>query len=168
MNDLTEEQPPAVVDSDTENKTQIRPDEAPPDRREKFRRFRAYNTGLWNGPKRENKEARHRQDDLHRYDAISSSLDLTDRQQQIGRRILESIDIESFTVRSGDCESVDNVIFGICVLVANADVDDGSRYYPSANSSSNDELFAEIATDLGISTNAQVSIIERLRSEVNL
>jgi len=165
MDSPTEKQPPDVITSDTDNATQIHPSEAPPGKREKYRRFRAYNTGLWNGPRRENTEQFRRQDDLHRYDALASSLDLTDRQQKRGRRIFDSLNINEFTSPG---QSVDVVIFAVCVLVANAAVEDGTRYYPPPDRGGNDEDFARVAKDLELNVSTQLSIIERVRTEADL
>ena len=165
MDQIDEKTPPEVITSDTDNATQVRPSEAPPHKREKFRRFRAYNTGLWNGPRRENTEQFRRQDDLHRYDAISSTLDLTTQQKQRGRRILDSLTLNEFTSPG---ESVDAVAFAICVLVTNNAVEDGTRYYPPPDLGGNDDLFADFANSLDLETSDQMSLIERVRAQVNL
>lgn len=161
MEHSEEREPPDVITSDTENATKIQPKEAPPGKREKFRRFRAYNTDMWNGPKRENTEQFHRQDDLHRYDSIASSLQLSDHQKSRGRKILDDFDLHHF----GD--SIDHIIFGICVLVANADVEDGSRYYPHPDVA-DDRNFIGVAESLGFDRGEQTSAIEKVRTRVDL
>lgn len=153
-------EPPDVITSDTDNATKIQPKDAPPDKKQKFQRFRAYNTGTWNGPKRENKEAVHRQDDLHRYDSIASSLGLTDYQKRRGRKIFDKIDIT--TKRIG----VDVFIFSVCVIVANSDVENGTRYYPQPNAP-DDKVFSNIANSLGIDRGQQISAIEKVRQQIN-
>lgn len=149
---VDEEQPPDVLTSDTDNATFIHPSEARPHEREKYRRFRAYNTGLWNGPKRENKEAVRRQDNLHRYDAISSQLDLTPYQKQRGRAILDDIDLRA----TG--KPLDHVAFAVCVVVANADAE-GKRYWPHAEKRDNDPIFAEMGGSLSMSIGQQLSAV---------
>lgn len=157
-----EREAPTVITSDTENATTIQPEEAAPDKQEKFRRLKAYNTGMWNGPRRENTEQFRRQDNLHRYDSISSSLDLFRHQKKRGRKILDSLDVKSVG------RPVDDIIFAICTLVANADVRDGTRYWPAPTTQNNDSTFREIGQELGLTQSEQMSIIERVRSKVNL
>jgi len=166
--EYTEERtPPDVITSDTDNATKIQPKEAPPHKREKFRRFRAYNTDMWNGPKRENTEEFHRQDDLHRYDSIASSLQLNDRQKSRGRKILDDFSSHHFG------ESIDHIIFGICVVVANADVNSGTRYWPQSPEQKEkydieDTEFDDIADSLGLDWEDQMSTIKKVQSRVNL
>lgn len=155
-----ERQAPTVLTSDTDNATKIEPNEAPQGEREKYRRFRAYNTNMWNGPKRENTEQFHRQDDLHRFDSIASSLRLSQHQKKTGREILDRFDSHEFG------RSIDHIIFGICVIVANRDVDDGSRYYPNPEASG-DDRFEEIAETFGFDRGTQVSVIEKVRSAIS-
>jgi hypothetical protein len=157
-----EKKPPAVITSDTENRTKVQPKDAPPDKRPLFRRLRAYNTGLWNGPKRENKEAIFHQDNLQRYDAISSFLELTDYQKARGRKFLKQIDL------SDTGRSLDVIAFSICVIAANMDYPNGKRYWPDPNWSGNGGLFEEIADDLGISQKEQQSTIQIVRNRLEL
>jgi len=160
-----EREPPAVITSDTENATKIQPKEAPPEKRAKFRRFRAYNTGTWNGPKRENKKIVHRQDNIQRYDAISSTLELTQVQKSQGREIFDSLDLGEFNKGN---EDIDHVIFGLCVLIANKDVRGGTRHWPHPDNSQTDSIFMDFAKSIGLSLNEQMSIVQRVRSRVNL
>lgn len=154
-----EKEPPNVLTSDTDNATKIEPKDAPSHKKYQFRKFRAYNTGTWNGPKRENKEVTLRQDNLHRYDSIASSLLINDYQKSRGRKILDNLDVMRFGL------SVDTVIFGICVIVANQDVYDGSRYYPHPEAKG-DEDFVRVAESLDISQEKQISIVEKVRSAI--
>ena len=160
MDTPQEKQPHDVITSDTDNATTIQPDEAPPNKREKFRKFRAYNTGMWNGPQRENTKQFNRQDDLHRYDSIASSLCLNDYQKSRGRNILDNFDAHKFG------ESIDKLIFGICLLVANNAVEDGSRYYPLSKSS--DEPFEDVAESLGLDKYQQLSALEKVRAKTDI
>jgi len=155
MEEVEEKQPPTVLTSDTDNQTTISPDEAPPGKREKYRKFRAYNTGMWNGSQRENTEEFRRQDDLHRYDAISSKLGLTDYQQARGRRLIDKISLSDM--------SLDEAAFAICVVVVNNDIE-GTRYWPNhgGETMSHDELFEEIADSLGISLPRQTAIVQKV------
>lgn len=161
MEKISGQEPPVVITSDTENATQIHPSEAPPGDRKKFLRFRAYNTGLWKGPKEENTEAFHRQDDLHRFDSISSALELTDYQKTRGREILDDFDSHHFG------ESIDKIIFGICVLVANDDVATGCRFHPNPDAA-DDHLFLEIADSLDLDVKQQWSAVEKVRPKIDL
>lgn len=157
-----EKQPPEVITSDTENATQVRPDEAPPHKRQQFERFRAYNTGLWNGPRRENTEQIRRQDDLHRYDAMASSIGLTDYQQQRGRKVLDDLDFQTLGL------PIDNIIFGVTVVVANEAIEDGYRYWPHPEASANDERFAEFADEIGMNQREQLSVVQKIRSRIEV
>lgn len=156
MEHTEEREPPNVMTSDTKNATTIQPKEAPPSKRAKFRRFRAYNTGTWNGPKRENKEVVRRQDDLHRYDSLASSLSLTDYQKKAGRKLFDKIDVSKKSI------GVDTVIFAVCAMVANDDVEDGSRYYPHPEAKGDDD-FEKVAESLGLGRYDQISAIEKVR-----
>jgi hypothetical protein len=156
-----EKEPPEVITSDTNNATTIQPKEAPPGKRRKFKKMRAYNTGRWNGPKRENKEVIFREDNLHRFDAISSSLGLSDYQKQRGRTAFDDLHVRSIGLK------VDTIIFGICVLVANAAVDDGCRYYPNPEAEG-DSQFEEVADSLDLDRGDQLSVIEKMRGACSL
>lgn len=160
MEHISEKQPPTVLDSDTENATTIHPNEAPPSQREKYKRFRAYNTGLWNGPRRENKSEMHRQDDLHRFDALASQLELTSFQKERGRLIFD--ELEYFG------PPVEHTIFAVCAVVVNADYSDGSRYWPHPSKSDNDEMFDEMASELEISLKKQMSTIMKVKNRTGL
>lgn len=162
MESPSEEQIPDALSSDTNNATEIHPEDAPPHKQAQFRRFRAYNMGTWNGPKRENKSLKRNQDNLHRYDALASSLDLTPHQKARGRSVLADLDIRAIGI------GVDPIIFAICVLVANADVDGGHRYWPRSDHPANDRIFRAVADDLGIGYNKQKSAITRVRRRTNL
>lgn len=148
MEHIQEKQPPDVITSDTENQTIIPVDKAQPEKQEKFRRFRAYNTGLWNGPRRENKKAVHRQDDLHLYDSIASQVCLTQYQKARGRRLLDSISVDSYTTQNGGDRPTKSVIFAICIAVANDDVPKGTRYWPHPDTKSNDHDFERVAESI--------------------
>lgn len=153
-----ERQAPDVIKSDTDNATQVRPSEAPFEKREKFRCFRAYNTNMWNGPKRENTEQFRRQDDLHRYDALASSLYLTDYQKQRGRGVMDDLNFQQLG------KPIDHIIFAICTVVANNDVDDGYRYWPHRDALETDDQFEAVAESLGLSTREQLSVVQQVKS----
>ena len=161
MEDVQEREPPEVIGIDTENATFVNPYEAPTHKHHKFQKFRAYNRGMWNGPKRENEDVVHRQDDLHRYDSVASSLELTDYQKSKGRKMLDDFDAHSFGY------SIDHIIFAICALVANDDVPEGSRYYPHPEAAG-DEAFVSVGESLGLDRADQVSAIEKVRPRLNL
>jgi hypothetical protein len=165
MDSPEERQPPDVITSDTDNATKIQPKEAPPGKRAKFRRFRAYNTDMWNGPRRENTEQFRRQDNLHRYDSIASSLNLNDYQKSRGRKVLDDIKVNLLGIE------VDSIIFGICTLVANKDVDNGTRYWPQhpdQERTDNDGRFEEVADSLNLGWKKQMSIIKKVQSRVDI
>jgi len=161
MERVDEQQPPTVVTSDTDNATQIRPDEAPPDKRTKAKVFKAYNTGLWNGPRRENTEAFRRQDDLHRYDALASSLDLTDFQKQRGRKVMDDLDFHEMG------KPIDHIIFGVCCAVANDDVEGGTRYWPHPDATG-DARFEDVADNLGLTQRQQLSAVQQVKARTRL
>jgi hypothetical protein len=166
MEYIEEQEPPEVITSDTENATKIHPEDAADSKQAKFRRFRAYNTGMWNGPRRENTKQFNRQDDLHRYDSIATSAGLTKRQKKQGREILDDFDSHHFG------QSIDHIIFGICVVVANADVHDGSRYWPSHPNLSSiktcDEDFESLADSLNFNWREQMSAIKKVQSRTDV
>lgn len=165
MEQPEEREPPDVITSDTDNATKVQPKDAPPHKRAKFRRFRAYNRGTWNGPKRENKQVVYRQDNIQRYDAISSSLELTPVQKSRGRDVFDSLNLGEFNKGS---ETIDHVIFGLCVLLANDDVRDGTRHWPHPDNGGMDEVFMQFAEDLGLDLSEQMSIVQRVRPRTRL
>ncbi|WP_372611695.1 hypothetical protein [Halomonas sp.] len=158
---VNEKQPPDVLTSDTENATKIEPKDALPHERQKFRKFRSYNTGMWNGPRRENKEMMYRQDNLHRYDSIASQLELTKYQKQRGRSILDTVKPSDFG------KPIDQLLFAICIIVANADAR-GKRYWPHPNKGDNDKAFTKLGEELGLSISMQMSALMKLKSETGL
>jgi len=164
MKETEEEMPHTVITSDTNNATRVEPKDAPSGKREKFEKFRLYNTGTWNGPKRENKEAVYRQDNLHRYDSLAASLNLTQYQKERGRTALDELNLHQIT---GGI-SIDHVIFGVCTVVANDDVDDGTRYWPHPQSPNNDKTFPEVAKSLGLDRSEQMSIIQKVMERTNI
>lgn len=161
MDEVDELEAPEVITSDTENATQVRPEEAPPDKKYKYRKFKAYNTGLWNGPKRENTEVIRRQDDLHTFDSLSSSLSLTDYQQNRGRRVFDDLNFHEIG------EPVEVIAFGVCCAVANADVTDGTRYWPHPDATG-DKDFERVAESLGIEQRKQLSIVQKVMARSDL
>lgn len=161
MERVPEKQPPSVITSDTENATAIYPSDAPPAQRAKYEKFRAYNTGLWNGPKRENKAAIRRQDNLHRYDAIASQAGLTPFQKERGRELLDSLNIRELGL------PVDHIAFALCVIVANADVPDGTRYWPHPDGKG-DKEFERLADSLDLSVRQQISAVMKLKYRTGL
>jgi hypothetical protein len=164
MKDSQEKIPRDVVTSDTDNATRVEPKDAPPQKRHKYEKFRLYNTGMWNGSKRENKPQVRRQDDLHRYDSLAASLNLTQYQRSRGRKVLDDLDLHEAT---GGI-SIDHIIFGICVVVANDDVGDGTRYWPHPESPDNDQRFPEVAQSLGLDRSEQMSAIQKVMKRTNL
>lgn len=150
METLTEKQPPETITPDTENATYFDPNERNSES-SKFERLMLYNRGTWLGPGEENKRVTHRQDNLAILDSLSGQLELTSYQKSEARRIFDSLDLQDL----GKPASL--VAFGVCVVVANDDVYDGTRYWPTANDTCG--LFSEIADNLGFTENQQLSII---------
>lgn len=155
---VEEKQPPGVLTSDTDNATQIHPSDAPPHKRRQFEKFRAYNTGLWNGPRRENKTAMYRQDNLHRYDSIASQLELTPYQKTRGRNLLDEVSAADFG------KPIDQLLFAICIVVTNADAE-GKRYWPHPDKRDNDAEFESMADMLELSASTQMSAVMKLKSQ---
>lgn len=165
MEHVQEKQPPDVIASDTDNRTTIFPKEAPPDKQHQFERFKAYNTGLWNGPRRENTELMNRQDDLHLFDSIAGQVDLTPYQKKRGRHLLDQFSIGEYTAPGRDAASV---VFGLCVLIANEDVEAGTRYWPHPEAASNDVAFERVADSLTAHWTDLVSIIMRMGNRLEV
>jgi hypothetical protein len=162
MEDIDFQRLPNVLISDTKNATRIPVEEAPPHKREKYRRFRAYNTGLWNGPRRENTEAFRRQDNLHVYDAIASKLGMTTYQKRRGRHLIDDIHIKSLG------KSVDSIAFAIAIIVANQDANNEKRYWPHQQATGNDREFARMGHDLGLDLEEQMSVVMQVKSRIDL
>lgn len=158
MESPSEKVPPEVITPDTKNATFFNPDESNTEQRFKLLRF--YHRGTWKDRRTENKKVRHRQDNLAIYDALSSQLTLTDWQKKKGRRIFDGLDLQLLG------KSARLVAFGVCILVANDDVVDGTRYWP--NASDTDEEFTQIKDNLDFRDSQVLSIIslvDRRRSE---
>lgn len=161
MNDNFTKNPSDVITSDTDNATIIPVSEAPPHKQQKFKRLREYNTGRWNGPKREETEVIRREDDLHRYDAIASSLDITNYQKSKGREIFDNLSFHDLG------ESIDEIAFVVCMLVANDNVNNSQRYSPQYNWGTSDDRFEKVAENIGISQSKQMSLYRKVEWKVN-
>jgi hypothetical protein len=150
MTRINDEEVPTVLTSKTENATNINPNDASTtDQREKFQRLSKYNRGIWNGPRRENKEITRHQDNLAIFDALAGQLDLTEYQKEKGRRTLTQLDLPKIG------KPVHLIAFSICILVANDDVHDDHRYWPTAKN--NDECFERVADGLEYGDNTILS-----------
>lgn len=150
MHRINDEEVPTVLTSTTENATNINPNDASTEKqREKFSRLSKYNRGTWNGPRRENKEVTLHQDNLAIFDALGGQVDLTDYQKKKGRRILTRLDLPNIG------KSVNLIAFSICALVANDDVHDGYRYWPTAKDT--DEVFERVAESINYGEDAILS-----------
>lgn len=148
MHRTNDEEVPSVLTSATENATNINSNEASYDDQPakyrdygipKYQKFSRYNRG-WNGPKRENKEVNRNQDNLAIFDALAGQVELTNYQKKKGRRTLSRLDLPKLG------RSVDLVAFSLCALVANDDVHDGHRYWPTEKDT--DEPFERVAGGL--------------------
>ncbi len=141
MDDSIEEKEPSeVLTPDTENATHFDPDDVHGSTPINYKRLRLYNRNTWKDRREENKEVTHRQDNLAIYDALAGQLELTDYQKEKGRRIFDKLELEKLG------KPARLIAFGVCAVVANDDVHDGSRYHPQMNNP--DELFVEIMDNL--------------------
>lgn len=152
MNEPNDEEVPTVLTSATENATNINPNDASSEKqRKKFSRLTKYNRGIWNGPRRENKEVTLSQDNLAIFDALAGQVGLTDYQKKEGRRILQRLNLGKLG------RSVSLVAFSICALVANDDVPDGHRYWPTAKDT--DDEFSRVADGLSYRDETVLSVM---------
>lgn len=147
----TETEPSTVLTPDSDNATYFDPTEVKETTSINYKRLRLLNRGTWNDRREENKEARHRSDNLAILDALSSQLELTEHQKKKARREFDHLNLGKIG------KPVNLVAFGVCTVVANDDVHNGSRYHPKMNNP--DELFAEIADDLNFTTTQLHSIV---------
>lgn len=151
----TEKVPPETSTPDTENATYFRPEES--NSQSRFELLRFYNRGTWKDRREENKEVRHRQDNLAIFDALSGQLSLTDHQKKKGRRIFDDLDLQQLG------ESARLVAFGVCINVVNDDVRNGTRYWPTAEDT--DEEFDSMSDNLDFYTSEVLSIIYKVNHE---
>lgn len=126
-----------------------------------YRRLAMLNTGLWNG-KWENKEALHRSDNLGLFDAIASSMDLTDYQHRRARHLFDKFPLGTFGYEARI------VAFVICVLVAE---EDGREFDPTEKVADEsdlqevetDEQFHRVALNEGLHYGTLESVIHKIR-----
>lgn len=169
MESPDEKSPPVTASGDTENSTHFHPNEGRStleDHRcdlpmNQWDRLKMLNEGMWNGPRRENTEALHRQDNLHIYDAIACQLDLTAHQKERGRAIYDDLPLGELG------RPVEQYAFAVCIAVANLDTE-GTRYWPTANKQDNDPLFAAFGEDLDLSLREQLSALMKVKSRTDL
>jgi hypothetical protein len=164
MDEVEEKLPRVEMMSDTDNQTQIPAEEAPPHKKWKFRKFRALNRGVHPWCENNNDVIRN-QDKLHLFDAISSRLDLGRYQQERGRKLAEDLD---FSEMSGPGVDARGLIWGVCAVVANADVHGGTRYWPHPSSEKNCAVFREVAEEFDLDRDQQMSVIQKVRARVDV
>jgi hypothetical protein len=164
MDEVEEKLPRASMMSDTDNQTTIPAEEAPPHLKWKYRKFRAFNRGVhpWC---EDNTEVVRNQDKLHLFDAIASRLDLGRYQQERGRKLTEDLDLSDM---SGPGVNAEGLIWGICAVIANADVHDGTRYWPHPSSEKNCDVFRSVAEEFDLTRDQQMSVIQKVRARVDL
>lgn len=157
MEDSVEEKEPSeVLTPDTENATYFNANETDDSNWTgkspvNYKRLLIYNRNTWKNRWEENKEVTHRQDNLAILDALSGQLELNNFQKEKSRRVFDELDL-------GDLgKSVRLIAFGVCAVVANEDVHDGSRYHPQMDDP--DELFVEMADRLDFTTKQLHSVI---------
>jgi hypothetical protein len=152
MEYIKEEEPSEVITPDTENATWFNPNES--NNSDLFEVLRFYNRGTWKDRREENKELRHRQDNLAIFDALAGQLSLTSYQKQEGRRTFGELEL-------GELGHATRLIaFGVCVVVANDDVHGGHRFYPTAKGT--DEEFRSMQRDLGFNSNTVLSVMGKI------
>jgi hypothetical protein len=156
MYDEEKEEP--ITTPDTENATHFHYEEAPDHKQDKFRKFHLYNTGLCNG-KWTNQQLRRKMDNLARFDAISSQLELTEYQKRRGRKLFKNINLSKFGV------DADIISFCLMAIVARSD---NRIYHPQRNESRNDPLFQEFAEELHCSNERILSCYNKVEREVNV
>ena len=154
MEETTEKEPSEVITPDTPNATYFKPSEG--SNPEKFKRFRSYNRGTWKDRREEDKRVTHRQDNLAIFDAISTQVELNSYQKQEARRTFDNLDLQ----RIGRQARL--VAFCVCAVVANDDVHDGHRYWPTANNT--DDAFERLAEALGFRDNQILSVMGKVDS----
>jgi hypothetical protein len=154
MDSITEKEPSEVVTPDTENATFFNPDES--NRPEHFKLLRFYNRGTWKDRREENKKVRHRQDNIAILDALSGQLSLTDYQKSEARRLFDEINLQ----KMGHKTSL--IAFCLCAILANEDVPDGHRYYPTAKNT--DAEFTSMQDNLEFSDHKVLSVMGKIRA----
>lgn len=160
-----ETEPSTVLTPDTENATHFNPSEAEEstqsyDTSVNYSRMKLLNRGTWESRYEENKEITHRQDNLAILDALSGQLELTKHQKAKARRIFDDLELGELG------KSARLIAFGVCAVVANDDVPNGSRYHPQMNDP--DELFVGIAENLEFSDkqlHSVVGVVNNRRTE---
>jgi len=164
-----EDEPEPITEPDTENSTHFHAKDADNFQREdgtesnteKLQRLSKLNTGMWNG-KWENKKELHRQDNLHRLDAIANYIELTDYQHRRSRKLFDEFPLGTFGYEN------DIVAFSICVLVAR---EDGRKFDPAEkvgseedlDSVETDELFHRFALEQGFRYGRLETVINKIR-----
>lgn len=154
MQETTEKEQSEVISPDTKNATYFHPEES--NRQAHFERLRSYNRGTWKDRREENKEVTHRIDNLAIFDALSGQLDLTDYQTQEARCFFDNLELGQLG------KPTRLVAFGVCAVVANEDVPDGTRYHPSHVDP--DPYFQRVVDDLEFSESQLHSIIGQIRA----
>ena len=164
MKKITEKEQSAVLTPHTPNATYFEPSEGSVspaengERRIDYDRMKLYNRGTWKDRREENKQVTHKQDNNAILDAIVGQLELNPFQKKKARRIFNSLDHQSIG------KPTKLVAFGVAVCVANDDVEK-SRFYPKMDNP--DELFMEVAEELGFKTSQLYRIIHLVENRRN-
>jgi hypothetical protein len=138
MSPFDESESEPLVSPDNYAATRFNPEEAPPGKQSYWKRLAGYQSGIKNLDWVDRAEQR-RQDNLAVFDAISSQLELTRWQKQVGRELFDGFDLRRIGY------PVELVAFCICVWVVEGD---GRIYHPQKPDS--DELFQQFASDLNL------------------
>lgn len=159
---IEEKEPSQVITPDTENATHFNANEVDDSNWKgptsvNYQRLLLYNRNTWKSRYEENKEVTHRQDNLAILDALSGQLELNSFQKKKARRVFDKINL-------GDLgKQVRLIAFGVCIVVANEDVHNGSRYHPQMKNP--DNLFDEMADRLDFSESQLHSIVGIINNE---
>jgi hypothetical protein len=148
-----ESQPEPLTGPDTRNATKFHGNDPDanyqgPKRLDGFKTFEAhyerlatFNEGVYSYKWGDNAILR-RQDNLAIFDAISSGVDLTTYQKEVGREIMKTAPLRKWSSPNG----VDGILVAICVCatVLKNDWRSGRAYHPNRNDENNDDLFVRL------------------------
>lgn len=132
---MFDEENEPTTSNDTENATHFHPEEASPNLQATFQRLHHYNTGEWNGPRRENKEVTHRLDNFALFDAIAGHAELTPYQKTAGRELFDNLPLQTLGY------GAELIAYCTCIYVSKLD----GREHVFTGGPLNDDPFLHIA-----------------------
>ena len=127
-----------------------------------YSRLANLNRGIWTGEWADKTQLRNA-DNLAVFDAISSQLELTDWQKQIGREAFGELNIRKLSSPNG----IDTPLVAI-MTAAMACQPDGRIYHPNRGADTNDGLFVSLLADLGYRDRVVRSCYAKVADRVNL